>query len=182
MLNAFADVLRSPQPEIQLFVMFTIVFIVIPTIGGVLILIYDFLMSGRKIPRASCIVPFIGSCIYFFNAPTKFFEQQTKKIFSLDLLKQEIVVVIDKKAALSIIEKDPGAAFIQTQMSKLIVKDYNLNKWIPFLHRYINQNRLPEYETVIESILLNANNCELFTISSRISIASLIVTVLGQEV
>jgi hypothetical protein len=181
MLSAFSDIINSPHYEIQMFLLFTVIFIIVPTVGGVLVLIYDFLAAGKKIPRAYCMFPFVGSCYQFFTDPLVFFSKQAP-IFTLDLLKQEFAVILDADISQKVMEKDPGAAYVQSQMSKLIHKNYNPDDLSHLLCNYLKNVKSFDVADCINDVIINANNCDLFTICSRVSVASLITICLGKDV
>jgi hypothetical protein len=71
--------------------------------GGCLILLGDYFLSSSGPPRAKSRVPLVGSAYAFFTSPTSFLKRQ-KALFTLDLIKSEVVVCNSPVGARQIME------------------------------------------------------------------------------
>lgn len=193
-LNAFLDIYNTPDPGVQLFVLFVLVFIGIPTVGGVLILLYNNFIACEKRPtRAFSWIPFIGTSLFYHQDPLQFLQQQAKivgPIITVDSLKEEFVYFLepDMLGELAQSQDVSHARYIEMRMDKLYQKGYNYSEFQLAFETFWTSSSFEANKLAIadamEDLVMKASESpekELFQLSADMSTAAFIILCFGEE-
>ncbi|KAJ3341904.1 hypothetical protein HDU91_000605 [Kappamyces sp. JEL0680] len=195
-IQLLMELRHSSEPAIQMFMLFIFIAIVMPFIGGCLVLLHNFTKEDKnRPPRAFSWIPFIGAYV-----ETTY---KTGEIFSVDTIVRESTCLFgeennaawnnsgDDKARHHPNQQSDHITFIANQMGKLIDPAYRANSSLYWKHARdvfsnkefyeANKDALDAYLSDQLTALAGRTGLDLFALSSAIYLHTMLFVCFGDE-
>ncbi|KAJ3319931.1 hypothetical protein HDV06_005830 [Boothiomyces sp. JEL0866] len=198
-LTLFSDLYNTPDPTIQIFILFFVVFLGIPFVGGCILLIMKFFkVDTVRPPRAHSWVPIFGTFIQFSADPIGFLQRQflkKGKVFLIDIVLTETVCAYGEESIVEASDKKSPfshSLYYADQLGPLMTKGYRLKiqQFMDIAQEYFKKfdavssmsNELKQFLTIKLEPYLNNPSMDLFAVSSSLYFNTMIRFCFGPKV
>ncbi|KAJ3274083.1 hypothetical protein HDV01_003576 [Terramyces sp. JEL0728] len=198
-LSLFSELYNSPDPTVQIFMLFFLIFLGVPFIGGCVLLIMKFFkVDTVRPPRAFSWVPVVGTFIQYYMNPIEFIKRQFRnkgRVFLIDIVLTETVCAYGEESIVEVTDKKSPfshSLYYADQLGTLMTKGYRLTiqKFMDLAQEHFKKidsvgttsADLKQFLTIKLEPYLNNPNMDLFAVSSSLYFNTMIRFCFGPKI